>query len=325
MDLPRIVQREYLTRKDVLADGGNDRDIREARKSGEITVIRAGVYVPTSIWQHLSAGERQRVVTHAVLDRLGDGYAGTHASAVAEHDISLYGNDPGLIHVTHRAGGKARRENRIVFHEGPISDDDLVCIDGRLYAKPARALWEHAMTVGPEEAVVSLDSALHLKKCSMPQLAEFHRAFMHWAGSRTARLAMLLCDGRAGSVGESRSRYKFFRYSIPKPELQYEVRNSSGTLIAVTDFAWLKQRHIGEFDGKLKYDMRSEWVEDPKFEVVKEKYREDAVRDELFGFSRWGWQHLDPPYLEPWLKGLLAKLDRSEHLYGRNAVHIPLS
>lgn len=325
MELPQLLQREYLTRRDVLAAGGNDRDIQAARRSGELTRIRSGIYVDSKVWNALRADGKQRVCTHAVLDRLGDGYVATHTSAVAEHRIALYGHDPLETHVTHRAGGTARRENGIVFHTGPIGDEDVVDIDGRLYSKPARALWEHAMINGVENAVVSLDSGLHLKKCVPEALGELAGTFAHWPGSRTARLAVRMCDGRSGSVGESRSRYKFVRHGIPTPELQYEVRKSNGVLIAYTDFAWLKYRHIGEFDGVVKYDTDSSWVENPKFEVFKEKLREDDVRDELWGVSRWGWRQLDPPYLEPWLHGLRLKLEQSERLYGHNAVHIPLS
>lgn len=325
MELPKPIGREFITRSEILAAGGNDRDIRAARRAGEIVRLRHGAYTEARAWQNLRPEERHRVLTHVVLDRLGDGFAATHTSAAAEHNIALYGHDLTVVHVTHRSGGCGRRENGIVFHTGPITDDALVDKDGRHYSAPTRALWETAMIGGVESSVVSLDWALRLRLSSKEALREAGGQFASWSGSRNARLAMSLCDGRSGSVGESRSRYKFYRHGIPAPELQYEIRKSNGILIAYTDFAWLRQRHIGEFDGKLKYDIKSEWVEDPKSELLKEKGREDNVREELWGVSRWGWVDLDPPRLAPWLNGLRFKLDQSERLYGRNAVHIPLS
>ncbi len=324
MDLPKPIVRDFVTRHDVLVAGGDDRDIRAAIRAGEITAVRAGAYVSTNAWLALDAVERHRLRTRIVLHQRGTAYAATHTSSAVEHDIDLYGQDLSVVHLTHRCGGRGRRENGIVYHEGPIGDESLTEIDGALYSNPTRAMWEVALISSVESALVSLDCALRLKSTSKNALHEIGGPFRNWSRSRNARLAILLCDGRSGSVGESRSRYQFVRHGIPAPELQYEVRNSNGILIAYTDFAWLEYRHVGEFDGHVKYDLKSKWVKDPKFEVIKEKLREDEVRDELLGFSRWGWAELDPPRLDPWLRGLQRSLERSRRLYTRNGVHIPL-
>ena len=85
------------------------------------------------------------------------------------------------------------------------------------------------------------------------QLAALQERFMHVAGSRTARLAIRLADGRSESPGESVTRVQFYRYDIPMPTLQYQVFDRAGRLVGESDFYWEDFRHLGEFDGFVKY------------------------------------------------------------------------
>ena len=57
-------------------------------------------------------------------------------------------------------------------------------------------------------------------------------------------------DGRAESVGETRSRVAIQRAGLPPPVLQYAVIGTR------TDFCWTDRRTVGEFDGKVKYSRR---------------------------------------------------------------------
>jgi len=61
------------------------------------------------------------------------------------------------------------------------------------------------------------------------------------------------------------------------PKFQVEITTSLGTYFA--DFLWEEHRLIGECDGAMKYD-------DPQA-YVKEKRREQVLRDAEFGFVRW--------------------------------------
>lgn len=73
------------------------------------------------------------------------------------------------------------------------------------------------------------------------------------------------------------------------PALQVELFGASGARYVV-DFYWPALCHIGEFDGKTKY-------EDPVFlrgrtpaqALADEKFREDDLRAAGYSFSRWGW------------------------------------
>ena len=103
-------------------------------------------------------------------------------------------------------------------------------------------------------------------------------------------------DGRVESVGETRSLYLFWRQGLPRPELQFEVYDENGCLIAVLDFVWHRERVFGEFDGKVKYGRLLRKGEDPGDAVFREKKREDLVRSITgYGCGRVVWRDLSFP------------------------------
>jgi hypothetical protein len=98
-------------------------------------------------------------------------------------------------------------------------------------------------------------------------------------------------DGRAESVGESRSRIAIARAGLPTPALQVPVPLPAGT--AYADFGWPARRVLGEFDGKVKYGRLLRPGQDPGDVVYEEKVREDEVRAQRWEVVRWRWADLD--------------------------------
>ncbi len=128
-----------------------------------------------------------------------------------------------------------------------------------------------------------------------------------------------LADGRSDSPGESLSRVLFFRKGIPYPELQHEVRDDEGRLIGIADFYWPDYHHLGEFDGRVKYERLLKPGETAGDAVFREKRREDAMRGLAYGMTRWTWQDLMPAHASTFTGRLAADLERSRQLYGRRA------
>jgi hypothetical protein len=106
---------------------------------------------------------------------------------------------------------------------------------------------------------------------------------------------LAFADGRSESVGESRSRVLIKRLGLPAPDLQVEVRRSSGSLIGRSDFGWRQERTLAEFDGRVTYGRLLRPGQDPSDVVFAEKLREDALRDQGFQVVRWIWSGLDRP------------------------------
>lgn len=315
----------YIARHELLDFGLTDDHIRQALRDQALERIRHGTYAPSMSWAALTPMEKHRVLTHSVVDRLGHAVATSHVSAAAEHELESYDIDLSHIHLTRLDSSSGRREAGVVYHEGRvIAERDLLEIDGRLCVEPARAVAETCTTSSIESGMVTASSALRLGLADKEQLCELMSSLEHWRGSRHARIACQLSDKRFESVGEVRSFHMFWRWRVPMPELQYEVFTSHGRLIGRTDFAWLAFRHVGEFDGLMKYGRVNPFGRDPGRAITVEKVREDNVRAESFGMSRWIWSGLAPSQQGETVRMITRGMEQSRRLYLRNAVTIPL-
>ncbi|NRQ51159.1 type IV toxin-antitoxin system AbiEi family antitoxin domain-containing protein [Aeromicrobium stalagmiti] len=309
----------YLMRHQLNDLGLHDAAIRHAVRAGVLLRVRHGTYVVKAVWDLLSDSQRHATLTRSLLDKLGPNVVATHQSAAALHGFDLFGNDLGLIHVTRLDGHRGRREAGVVFHEGRLEDEQIVDVEGRQVVAPARAVFETCTLAGTEGGMVVATSAMRSGTVSREQLDEEARAFDHWPGTRVARLAIRLADPRLETVGEVRSLHLMWRHGIPHPELQWTVTADDGTVIARTDFAWVEARHTGEFDGMAKYGRLNPYVTDPGRTIEKEKVREDAVRGQLLGMTRWVWADLAPRHQGATAQRIRAGLAQSAKLYTRNA------
>ena len=168
---------------------------------------------------------------------------------------------------------------------------------------------------GLEGAVVTADAALHVDPALSEALEELRPRFARVPGSRTARVAMRLADHRSESPGESVTRVQFYRFDIPMPELQFPVYDASGRLIGRSDFGWDEFRHLGEFDGKWKYEKFLRPGESASDCVVREKRREDAMRADRRGMTRFVWSTVMPQRAARTMSELREALHQSRRLY----------
>lgn len=314
----RAEQRGFITRPEILDCGLDDRDIREARHIGLLTRIGTGLYALTSQYEPLTGEARLTVRSRAVAHRHGRAVALTHQSAAVMHGLPVWGAPLDEVQVTRLDGGRGRHEANVQHRVGRIGPGDLVDMNGVLVSSPERCVWELACTQSVESALVTIDAALHRELVTLDSVRDAAGPFRTWRGSRAGRLALSLADGRSESPGESRSRYLFWRHGIPKPELQYRVVNRDGRVIARADFAWELYRHLGEFDGRVKFDGT---YGDRGFEpVFAEKRREDLVRAEGWGMSRLIWDDLDEETAKSTVLRIKAALSQSRSLYGSTVI-----
>lgn len=112
-------------------------------------------------------------------------------------------------------------------------------------------------------------------------------------GIRQARDLLAFADGRAQLPGESVSRLHLRRLGFSDVDLQARVRGPGGEEYWM-DFAFLRERVFGEFDGKAKYlDSDLNGARSVETVVLDEKKREDAVRGVTrWGVVRWGSEHI---------------------------------
>lgn len=313
--------RGYVTRAEIVDCGYRDRDIKAALRAGLLKRLRHGIYAYVEDLAGLDDVSRHRLISYAVIDRLGEGFVLSHQSACAAHGIDRFDLPDPYVHVTRLDGRAGRREAGVIHHVGVVGPDDVMLVDGRPVVRAARAVFETATISCTESGLVTASSALHLGHTSAGELDDTAATMTRWPGALHAGVALRLADARCESVGESRSLFMMWKGHVPRPELQVTIP-LDGDRDARVDYDWDAWRHTGEFDGLFKYGRRNPHPGDPGQTLTAEKLREDAIRATQRGMSRWIWPDLP---LRKTAERLRFELERSRRLYGRGRTYIPLS
>jgi hypothetical protein len=90
--------------------------------------------------------------------------------------------------------------------------------------------------------------------------------------------------------------------------------------LEISDFYWDEHRHLGEFDGMIKYQRLFRPGETASDCVIREKKREDAMRADVRGIShmsRFVWPEVMPQRARRTMADLAQALDQSYRLYVR--------
>lgn len=283
-------------RREALECGYSDKLIAARLRGRHWHRVRHGAYCFADVWAISTPEERHLILARAVLRTTPGPVALSHTTALVAHGIATWDVDLTRVHVTRLDAGAGRRERDVEHHVGLCPERDVMVVDGLPVVVPARAVIEAATLLSVEAGLVAADSALFRAACSVEDLRRTFDRFSHWPGSQRIHVVLHHMDGRSQSAGETRSRFLFWRQGLPVPELQFEVRDEHGRLVAATDFAWHEQRAFGEFDGMLKYVRLLRPGETPADAVFREKQREDRVR-ELTGYrcGRLVWADLATP------------------------------
>jgi Transcriptional regulator, AbiEi antitoxin len=310
--------RGFFSRAEAIDCGETDRTLAAARRAGLIVRLRRGMYAPSDVYNANDDTGKHLLHARAALAAQCGRAALTGPSAAALHGFALYDQDLTVVHLVRLDRGCSHHAAKINHHVVTQDiEDDIGVYDGIMAINPARAVWEVACRSSLEGGVVTADSALHQDPQLREALEELQQRFAYFPGSRRGRLAVKLADPRAESPGESVTRVQFYRYDIPMPELQYHVVDRYGVLIAISDFYWEEHRHLGEFDGKIKYQKFLRPGETASECVFREKKREDAMRADLRGMSRFIWSEIMPHSVRRTMAELARSLDQSYRLYVR--------
>ena len=179
------------------------------------------------------------------------------------------------------------------MHKELLSDGDVVEVGGLLVTSPLRTLLDLARVSPFITAVTALDFALHERRSTLfrplvkSAVLESVDSLGAVRGFSRARRAVEFSRPGADNAGETHSRVVIAELGFPSPELQVRHVNPRGGYYYI-DFEWPEFRRIGEFDGKSKY-LKPEYLDrmSPGDAVVEEKIREDHLRAQGHGVSRW--------------------------------------
>ena len=146
-------------------------------------------------------------------------------------------------------------------------------VNGRLTTAPAWTAVEVACSLRRPRALATLDAALRVGACTMPELEVAAREQTGRRGIVHVRELLPHADCRAESPMESEARLVFIDHDLPTPELQYEIVDQCGDLWRV-DFAWPDRMVVAEYDSM-------EWHANPRI------WRRDRLKVERLKDCGW--------------------------------------
>ncbi|NMN94512.1 type IV toxin-antitoxin system AbiEi family antitoxin domain-containing protein [Antrihabitans stalactiti] len=285
-------ERPLLSRTDALSQGYTDDELRRFCASGRLVRVRAGVYGLPRLIAELDAVAKHRLAVHATIAALDSRAAISHASAAVMWDLPLWATSLRLVHLTISKSSGGGKSNRRHVHCAPFDDDEVTTVGELLVSTVVRTVVDLARTLPFEQAVVVGDAAMRKYNVTTAELLGALDRWPRRPGAVAARRAIEFMDGRSESVGESRSRVRFYLAGIT-PDLQFDVHDEAGKFLGRTDFCDDDAGVLGEFDGESKYGRLLLPGQDPGSVVFDEKVREDTLRETGAEVVRWIWKELD--------------------------------
>ncbi|MDN4174689.1 hypothetical protein QWY28_17135 [Nocardioides sp. SOB77] len=247
-------------------------------RSGVLVRLRGGAFVDARTWSRLDEIGRYGLRCRAVLGQAKAPVVLSHVSGLPEWDAPTWGLPLDDVHVTRTDGIRGRRAVGVQQHVGTVRPEDLTTVNGVPVMTPARLALESVTMGNSEAALAVLNDLTHRGLVTGPELRDQYVAMQTWPGIAAAEVLLRLLDPRIESVGESRTFWAIYQQRLPRPVAQYEVKDSSGRVLARLDFAWPELRVWLEFDGRSKYEKYRRPGESIADAVVREKAREDLVR-----------------------------------------------
>lgn len=276
-------------RRELIRFGLSDREIKKLVASGEIHRIRHGAYTDGQIWRASDDARRFAIRGRAVVKQAKSDVVLSHVSALAEWNAPLWGFDLGDVHLSRRDGRAGRAEAGVRQHCGALLPEDVVSQDGVELTSVIKTCLDVSMLRRPEPALVAVNHLLHEWGVDAARLRDRYEriaddamgAMVRWPGSLQSNIVLHLADQRIESPGESCLLYLCWKYGLPLPIPQYEIRGADGRLLARVDFAWPELGIYLEFDGRVKYTTLLRAGQSAVDVLLDEKERDQAIFEEV--------------------------------------------
>ncbi|KJC64938.1 type IV toxin-antitoxin system AbiEi family antitoxin domain-containing protein [Agreia bicolorata] len=269
------------------------RQVRRQHRLGSSTRLHRGVYAESERIADLTPRARHLAQVHAIVETRRIRPIIGHLSAAVLWGMPIRPAMPTTVHVVVPPDSSIRSKNGVTVHRERLLEEDIVDVGGLLVTSPLRTLIDLARISPFVTAVTALDFALHDRRSTLfrplakAELLAGVTALDAVRGTSRALRAVEFSRAGADNAGETHSRIVIAELGFPAPELQVRHVNPRGGYYYV-DFEWPEFRRIGEFDGKGKY-LKPEYLDrmSPGDAVFEEKIREDHLRSDGHGVSRW--------------------------------------
>ncbi|WP_415639095.1 hypothetical protein, partial [Prescottella defluvii] len=284
-----------IRRSEALRRGATDQELQRQCRNGSWLRLRPGTYASQAELDALDAAAVHRLQAEATACAASPGAVLSYQSAAVVHALDMWNTPLDVVHLTRnrRSGGSRTRRRHV--HSAALRPDEVTAVGGLRVTTVARTVLDLARSLPFEQAVVSGDHALHSTALTLAELQDASDALPVHAGRNRARRVVDLLDGRAESVGESRSRVLLIREQLPIPACQPNLYAADGTHLGRVDFLFEERGVVGEFDGRVKYGRFVPEGRTAADVLWAEKQREDAIRAAGWQVVRWVWDELATP------------------------------
>lgn len=292
---PWALPTQPVSRRLLAAAGVSDEMIDTQLAAGRLVRLRRGVFVASAAWPD-GAADRHVMLAHAEQVINPDAVL-SHETAAVIWGLPAPSFQPwheSPVAATYPAGGRySSRGGTAVRHTRPLPTSEVTRDpDGYAVTTVARTAVDLALDRPLPDALVILDGAARTILASFvgsprrrdllnPRLVSATReALATVAPARaTRRLApvIALVEPARESAAESLTAAHIHLAGLPTPLFQAPIVTRLGTLYP--DFFWEDARLIGECDGAIKYTEPNAYV--------REKEREQVLRDDDYRFVRW--------------------------------------
>ena len=148
----------------------------------------------------------------------------------------------------------------LLVHRDAIDPAEIWRARGCRVTSPLRSAWDLARRVDRTEAVVAIDALARRGRLPPKHLLELRtaRRTARRGARGAARLDELveLANPLAESPMESRLRMLLIEHGLPSPQVQYELADHRGHLLARFDLAYPAARLAIEYDGEETHRYR---------------------------------------------------------------------
>jgi hypothetical protein len=145
----------------------------------------------------------------------------------------------------------AARGGLLLPRQSLLPDDDVMTLAGRQVTTPLRTAFDLTRLRPRVEAVVALDAMLQKGLVDKDELLEYAARHPGWRGVLRVSTVVDLSDARSESPMESRTRVLIIDDGLPRPDLQYVVRDENGIFVARLDLAYPVLRIGMDYDGRV--------------------------------------------------------------------------
>lgn len=205
----------------------------------------------------------------------------SHESAAVLHGLPVLGRT-NAVTFTEPATSNGQARSGVAISRAHLDDAEIVMLDGLAVTTMQRTCLDLARHRGLAAGLAAGDAALRTRFLTQASAREAAHALP--PGARGRRIAIQVAehvDARRESPLESWSWARFLQWRLPLPSMQVQIVDELGFAFAFVDYLWEACRLVGECDGALKYETKAD--------LLREKRREDRIRECGYGVVRWEW------------------------------------